>query len=86
MARAPEEMDEVLLEYAKVITRMRRAEMVETGDDREELGMVAAGIAGFLRRQPWRDELERKKGFALAAAADDVSRKCRATSHPRGQA
>lgn len=78
-------MGEVLVEYAKVITRMRRAEMVETGDGREELGVVAAGIAQFLRRQPWRDELERTKGFALAAAADEISRKCLATSRPRGR-
>jgi hypothetical protein len=71
--------------YTEVIRNLTREEMFASGADRAMLGLVAAGIAAFLRRRPWIDEATQQAGFALADRAEAVAQKCRERPLPWGQ-
>ena len=78
-------MATVVDDYTEVIRRLHIWEMSFCGDERAMLGIMAGGIARFLRRCPC-SKAERMSLIALAERAEEVSERCFASPYPTGEA
>jgi hypothetical protein len=86
MPRSAEETPLALLEWSTVITKLELLETTTAGVDRLRLCFKAFRIARVLQRHPWRNDDERRQGFALADRAIDVSNRCVVSAGPEHQA
>ena len=77
-------MATVVDEYTEVIRRLLAFEASVVGTERATLGVVAGGIATFLRRCPC-SRHERMALLALADRAEEVSDRCFESPHPTGK-